>query len=84
MSSTDDPGIDERGILTQQLVALKQSLEALGAQVDAMLLVVAGPQEAPELCEHPLDQRKSLGQSMGDRRFMCMACRETVTPEQGA
>jgi len=79
MNSTDD-GFDERGIIASQLMALRQQIEALGAQVDAVLLVVAGPKEPTETCDHPLEQRRMLGKAMGDLRFTCLACQETVTP----
>ncbi len=69
----EDAPVDERAVLTRQL-------EAIIAGAEAALLLIRGPIVPSEVCAHPAEQRRYLGAEMGDHRFVCLACRETVTP----
>jgi ribosomal protein L37AE/L43A len=58
-------------VVVQQLISIRQQVDALGSQVDAALSLLVGPQQGEE-CQHPQDKRKQLG--MGSNVWHCEQC----------
>lgn len=56
-----------KDIVIQQLISMKQQVDALGSQIDAALSLLASPEE--EGCKHPPEKRKQL--AMGGSAWKC-------------
>lgn len=57
----------DKEIVIQQLVSMRQQVDALGSQVDAALSLLVGPEN--DGCPHPPEKRKQL--AMGSTAWRC-------------
>lgn len=57
-----------KDIVIQQLMAMRQQVDSLGTQIDAVLSLLVGP-ESGTGCNHPMDKRKQL--AMGSTAWIC-------------
>jgi hypothetical protein len=63
--------MENKDIVIQQLVSMRQQVDAMGSQIDAALSLLVGP-DPDEGCSHPPDKRQPLG--MGNTAWQCKKC----------